>query len=462
MKHFLPFLLLTLLFSVSLLKANAQDLSAEDNKEKSAIDSCEADHNRWYVGGLLGVYQFYGDISENNFFTGGTEYGYFNGMWGVKVGHNFNSRFGIEAQYSMGKMSSYKKDIWFDAQVRNLGANFTMNLTNIVKPLKFNKKWNVNILIGAGFMGFRSQLYDGANNDSILNNVGYDKNGDKDALKYQSYFNIGTTVAYKINEHFDVFFEVSFMSTPTDELDSKPVTLSELDSYSYTALGIHYTFGKHDLAYKWNPKPCYYKYVEDELADLEEGYVGMGNKIDALETCCNEKNFIDPCDTSTVDTDGDAVPDCRDLEENSPKGSIVNFQGIALVVNDSNNAGGQPSPYGAMRRGGGAPAIFFQPIYYDYDKSFITTDANKTIVNVALYMKRFPDSRILISGNCDSRASDNYNFNLSERRCNAAVKKLVNDYGIDRNRFEVQPNGKKLLLFKQHDINRRVDFSVIN
>jgi len=466
MKNFTRLITIILFITTLSSSAIAQNSMSNETAEESSVDSCENIHNKWYVGGILGVYQFYGDISENNYFTGGAEYGYFNGMWGVKVGRNFNARYGVELAYSMGQMTSYKKDLWFKSSVRNLGLNFTMNMTNIVRPLKFDKKWSVYVLIGAGFMGHRSILYDGANNDSIISYVGYDKDGNTDGLKYLSYFNFGANVSYQITEKFDVFFEINVMNTPSDNIDAKPVTLSELDKYSYTALGLHYTIGKHKKSYKWNPKPCYYEYVEDEIDELKNNCVDMGNAIDTLEQCCNKKNFIDPCDTSTVDTDGDAVPDCRDLEENSPKGSIVNFQGIALVVNDT-ASNGTPNTNGnntggVMRRSGGAPNIFFNPIYFEYDKSNIQESANMIIVNVALYMKRFPNSRIMISGNCDMRASNNYNFNLSERRCNSAMNVLVKEYGIDRNRFNIQPNGKKYLLFKQNDYNRRVDFSVID
>ncbi len=55
----------------------------------------------------------------------------------------------------------------------------------------------------------------------------------------------------------------------------------------------------------------------------------------------------------------------------------------------------------------------------------------------------------------------NYNDDLSKRRCNKALKVLVKEYGIDKSRFEIQPNGKRSLLFPKHHANRRVDFSVI-
>jgi len=456
-------ILLTFLLAIS-TNINAQSSDSTKTESQTFIDSCDTDYNKWYVSGIIGVHQFYGDISENTFFTGGTEYGYFNGMWGVKVGRSINSKFGFELAYSMGKMSSSRKDIWFKSSVRNIGMNMTIGLSNIIKPLKFDKKWNIDLIVGAGIMGHRSLLLNGANNDSIIAFVGYDKDGNTDGLKYLSYFNFGANIAYKINDRFDVFLELNLTNTPTDNLDAKPVTLSELDKYSYTAIGIRYTIGKHKKSYKWNPKPCYYNYLENGIDNLKDNCVDMGNSIDTLEQCCSKKNYIDPCDTSTVDTDGDAIPDCRDLEENSPKNAIVNFQGIALVVKDSVNntpSNNNNNPGGIMNGNGGAANIFFDPIYFEYNKSSIQESPNMTIVNLALFMKKFPNSRIQISGNCDSKASNEYNFNLSERRCNSIMNILIKEFDINRNRFSIKPNGKKHLLFKQNDYNRRVDFTLI-
>ncbi len=445
---FFTLLIVLTIFPLSKLSAQVS------NNQVPWTDTTHIEYNRWYVGAQFGVYQFYGDISENNFFTGGAEYGFFNRMFGFRAGREINSRFGTRVTFNLGRMSSSKKNLWFKSYVRNLGLDFTMNLTNIVTPYRYNKKWNANVYVGAGFMGFRSILYDGSNNDSIINANGYDMEGNKEALIYKSFFNMGIDAAYKINEHFDIFLEVGFVSTPSDNIDSKPVTLSELDNYSNVSLGLHYTFGKNDEDFKWNPKSDYIKALEDKIVD-------MGNDVDSARSCCAEKNVINPCDTSTADGDKDMVPDCRDLELDSPEGSLVNWQGIAIISSDS--TGEQQLRGGAAvvpKRS--APAILFSPVYFEYDKTDIDSTGEFTIVNVALYLKQNPKARILISGNTDKHASDDYNDNLSLRRCNKVRQILVDEYGIEVGRLEVKAKGKHFLLsFKKDHINRRVDFSII-
>jgi outer membrane protein OmpA-like peptidoglycan-associated protein len=416
-------------------------------------DTNHVDYNRWYLGGMLGVYQFYGDIAEHTYFPGTGKKGKFNWMVGAKVGREFNQRFGARVNFNTGQMFSQKGDDWFKANEMDLQLDFTLNMTNIVAPYRYNKKWNATVYVGAGFFGYRSILYDG--NDNVIGNVGYDVNGNKTTMKFTSCIDVGAMGAYRLTKGLDIFLEIGLTNTPVDDLDAKFVVLSELDNYSHVSLGLHYTWGKYDDAYKWNPKPDYVKAVENKIVD-------MGNNIDSLQQCCAKKNMINPCDTSTADGDGDKVPDCRDLELDSPEGSIVNFQGIAIISPDS--ATGEPTIAAGVAPAprSNAPAIFFSPIYFEYDKTVIDSTGEFTLINVAIYMKQYPDARILISGNCDKHASDEYNEGLSLRRCNKAKKILTEEYGIDPSRFDIQPNGKRYLLFPKHDhANRRVDFSLV-
>ena len=84
-------------------------------------------------------------------------------------------------------------------------------------------------------------------------------------------------------------------------------------------------------------------------------------------------------------------------------------------------------------------------------------------------MKENKDERVLVQGYCDERGSDDYNVKLSQRRCDAVIDVLVNDYGIDRNRFETEPRGETDLLSDTkelapggvHMVNRRVDIFLL-
>jgi len=68
--------------------------------------------------------------------------------------------------------------------------------------------------------------------------------------------------------------------------------------------------------------------------------------------------------------------------------------------------------------GGTDLAIFLNPIYFDLDKSFISSDARRELNKVVSIMNQYPTLEIDVRSHTDSRASDAYNMALSERRKN--------------------------------------------
>ena len=109
-------------------------------------------------------------------------------------------------------------------------------------------------------------------------------------------------------------------------------------------------------------------------------------------------------------------------------------------------------------------------IYYDLDRSEIRRDAIPALDELYILMKNHPEITIITSSHCDSRASNDYNRNLSLRRGAAARTYLVNK-GIAANRISVEYYGKTRLINRCFDgvpcseedqqLNRRTEFEVI-
>ncbi|MCQ2562061.1 MAG: OmpA family protein [Alphaproteobacteria bacterium] len=83
-----------------------------------------------------------------------------------------------------------------------------------------------------------------------------------------------------------------------------------------------------------------------------------------------------------------------------------------------------------------------QRVFFDFNSSEITEDANNNLLGQSLYMKHHEDVKVQIAGNCDERGSTEYNLALGARRANAAKKVLVND-GIDAKRISTISYGKE-------------------
>ena len=110
-------------------------------------------------------------------------------------------------------------------------------------------------------------------------------------------------------------------------------------------------------------------------------------------------------------------------------------------------------------------AAITAPIYFDFDKSDIRTDAAATLDRKIPWLQANPGMRIRIEGNADERGSDEYNLALGQRRAAAAKRYLV-ERGIDASRFDLVSYGEERPVCTEHDEscwqrNRRDDFVIV-
>jgi outer membrane protein OmpA-like peptidoglycan-associated protein len=109
-------------------------------------------------------------------------------------------------------------------------------------------------------------------------------------------------------------------------------------------------------------------------------------------------------------------------------------------------------------------------IYYDLDQAEIRPDAIPTLDKIVIIMQKNPEISIISASHTDSRATDNYNRELSLRRGEAARSYLISK-GIDGRRIEVKYYGKSRLVNScvegvncpetEQQMNRRTEFEVI-
>ncbi|MCU0339683.1 MAG: OmpA family protein [Spirosomaceae bacterium] len=110
-------------------------------------------------------------------------------------------------------------------------------------------------------------------------------------------------------------------------------------------------------------------------------------------------------------------------------------------------------------------------IYYDLDKYFIRPEAARELDKVVSLMNKYPEMQIELRSFTDSRASDNYNLRLSERRARAAFDYLVRK-GITPSRLEARGYGESELVNEcdndarcsedEHRLNRRTEFKILS
>ncbi len=105
-----------------------------------------------------------------------------------------------------------------------------------------------------------------------------------------------------------------------------------------------------------------------------------------------------------------------------------------------------------------------KPVFFDYDHSEISAEAQKALDANADVLKRNPSWIVTIEGHCDERGTAEYNLALGERRANAARAYLVS-LGIPADRLRTVSYGKEFPFDPGHDEaawarNRRAHFVV--
>jgi len=110
-------------------------------------------------------------------------------------------------------------------------------------------------------------------------------------------------------------------------------------------------------------------------------------------------------------------------------------------------------------------------IYFDLDKSFIRPDAAIELDKVVSLMNKYPGMVIRLESHTDSRANDQYNIALSNRRAKSTYEYIISN-GIDASRItKYEGFGETQLVNKcsndvkctkdEHQLNRRTEFVVV-
>lgn len=443
MKKMKQLLLGTITFLL-LLGLNVNKLQAQTDTLK------KIDYNHFYAtfgGGLL---QFYGDISSDIYFPGSGMKGKINPYGSFKLGYNFNQYFGAQGSFLVGSLWSEDNQSfdYFHLNTNDYLAEGVVNITSLLAPKKYNKKWEVTLNIGAGFMQYRTILQN--QNDSMLSSLGYENENTKSKMEWDRLWSIGSSVHYRLSKHWDLGFDLGLRKPPTDKLDGKYqglLVFSEFDRYGNTGLSLTYTFGKKTDSWQWNP-------WDPEIKALHEKIIKNQATNDSLEDKLN-----------AISSERIAKEDCECFEKgyqiilNQILDSLRKSMNNQIVYNNNQNTNVfpvQPSHPGSYNN-----PMHFSSVYFPYDQTTIDEVNYQKIIQVAIYMKKYPNSNFIISGNCDIRGTDDYNADLSQRRSEKVIDILVTDFGIDKNRLKIEALGKlQPISVNNHDLNRRVDFFI--
>lgn len=485
------------------------------------------ERNMWQVGAHVGMLHVMGDVRSEMSYGYGLHVrkalGYsasfrVDYIRGRAFGLDWQPSTGISENTALNGTNNPKVD-YYD-EVRNEGIvyhNYRMRMDMLsvdgilnINNLKFHKRQD--IFAPYIFLGLGAQMYhtdvnqlDGNGNMYVYDNVpvfsgniddkkaqlhtlenffddSYETDAQIDEAAYKlngkvvnPVLSVGLGFGFRLTPRFEVGLEHRMGFTFDDYMDGQiwqsatsaegHVTKTPHDDIlHYTNMFVGINLGKNAQEVSWYVNPLDFTY--DYLAYLDE-----------------KTNF--------KDTDDDGVPDLWDQEPDSPEGAVVDTKGI---TKDSDGDGcpdhEDEEPFSSpvfeivdcktqwpkgiseervveLIKENSIASWFLPSIFFDLNKSLIKAEFYDDLKNIAQVMNMYKNFKVDVVGHTDYRSSEEYNMGLSQRRAEAAVNFLVDNFGVDASRFNIKYLGEGDPLIQDAKtepelyMNRRVEFIVV-
>ncbi|MGQ1785505.1 OmpA family protein [Saccharicrinis sp. GN24d3] len=436
MKFFKYTLAFAILYIISTSMALAQiDFS---NLTEEQIYRKQNKYNTWSVTLGYGPVFFYTDVIDYTVFPK-SDYRF---APTVIVSKQWGRAWGLEAQFLGGSMYGEKNNRYFKGSFRDYSLNLRFSINQLVAFGPLGDKWDLYGKVGLGINAFRSRLRRLDDDSFMLVNdvhknlggypnppgwddddylvVGYDRQDptDKTGRETELVVPIGVGAQYRINKSFDLGVEMTMRNLTADNFDVN-LTGADNDTYMHTSFSVTYKIGKKNKRHaRWTYKDFNLAYEAQRASDP------LAIRLDSLKSELDRLAGLDSIITTK------------------------SYQKFEQVIYEE----------------GVSASVFF-----DFDRSDIKKSEHRQLARVARALKRDKSISMVIAGYCDDRGSYEYNLKLSERRCNAVLKAMVTDFGIDSSRFRLDPKGESELLSDTqnmnikglHMANRRVDLLMI-
>ena len=155
-----------------------------------------------------------------------------------------------------------------------------------------------------------------------------------------------------------------------------------------------------------------------------------------LLTICAATLLLAACETASMDSN-EVVGSSSEASSGSDAAASAssNTSSSSSSGSGSASADAMPSPDELLAKVGST-------VYFDYDQSTLTSEAQATLDRQAAFLKANPSVRIVIEGHCDERGTREYNLALGDRRASAARDYLVAK-GVNASRLTTIYYGKE-------------------
>ena len=482
----------TLIFAFVL---SAAMLKAQDPKE----------YKTWNLGLDLGIAKSYTDIRQYSFNPSFQDKGDLNYNFGLHLTKSLTPVFGIKGRFTYAKVTGsllnrgpeaidrineanggwtsatanpYFGGYYSESDLYGGSLNLVIHFSNLgffKRNTEKPRKWLFYGTAGFGVMGYDAEVryFDGSNTeypkDELVTGNRLVSNDNEDP---EFYFPAGLGIKYNLGNKFDIGLEALYNLTTTDVLDGFALG-TEADKFGSVALTLNYklnskTAGADADLLEWStPGETVFTRLDELEKKIAEVDSTLTNHINTTDTDGDGIPDVEDKEPYSLfgaevdgsgmakDSDGDGVPDGLDKEPDTPKGELVNYQGVTIKQSTDETSGIKPED---IRREIITDAAYFPSVFFTTNSSQVKSGAMDKLVRVAIAMQKNPDLKVTVTGHADSRGSEAYNTKLAQRRADAVKNYLVRNLGVSADRISTEAKGENSPLSStMYSVNRRVD-----
>lgn len=157
------------------------------------------------------------------------------------------------------------------------------------------------------------------------------------------------------------------------------------------------------------------------------------------------EEVVEPVVVAPIDSDNDGVVDSVDNCLDTPVNDNVDVNGCTIFTEET-----------LTQR---------LSVNFGNNSTEVPASADSELAQTAAFLQQYPQTSMTINGYTSIQGKASYNLSLSQKRADAVVAKLVNDYGIDASRLSAIGYGETNLLNTEntkaaHQENRRIEATV--
>jgi outer membrane protein OmpA-like peptidoglycan-associated protein len=384
--------------------------------------------------------------------------------YGATAEYAFTPIWGLGIDYYHLPFGGKNESASFQTQLDNTDIIGSVNFTKWIFP-KTNSKFSVNGTLGVGFAVYTAQYRYPNPNSSTLEKMAHPKLVSAIPISLLFEYNVSKSVALGLRTHYRSFAGDNLEGVPY--LNFKGVTNDYIGGFTFN---IRYKLNALNKVHLRNINKNTYS-PDSVYNNLEKRFNNQSRKLDSL---------LRVLAMDKIDTDGDGIPDSRDMELHTPKNAMVDCCGRAIRLPEAKNVVPEVKvktevvtsvanktsiavnvvPI-VVKDANTSKVIVYDvvpPVYFELAKADIDSKSRLVIAKVAARLKSDKTMTVEIRGFCDVLGSPSYNVSLSQLRANNVMNLLVKEWGISSSRVTSTGKGTVMNPPSVYPGNRRCDF----